>query len=49
MIIFRLIPTTSHSKEDVIETLDAFEAVHEKLVNKEYDLPEMATFNLVEN
>lgn len=49
MIIFRLIPTASHSSEDVIETLDAFETVHAKLVNKEYDLPEMATFNLVEN
>jgi len=49
MIIFRLIPTASHSKEDVIETLDAFETVHKKLVAKEYDLPEMATFNLVEN
>jgi glycine C-acetyltransferase len=49
MIIFRLIPTASHSKEDVIETLDAFEIVHKKLVDKEYDLPEMATFNLVED
>lgn len=49
MIIFRLIPTASHSKEDVIETLDAFEVVAKKLAEKEYDLPEMATFNLVEN
>ena len=49
MIIFRLIPTASHSAADVTETLDAFETVHKKLVNKEYDLPEMATFNLVEN
>jgi len=49
MIIFRLIPTASHSKEDVLETLDAFEAVHKKLVAKEYDLPEMATFDLEEN
>ena len=49
MIIFRLIPTASHSAADVVETLDAFETVHKKLVNKEYDLPEMATFNLVEN
>lgn len=49
MIIFRLIPTASHSESDVVETLDAFETVHKKLVNKEYDLPEMATFNLVEN
>ena len=49
MIIFRLIPTASHSADDVTETLDAFETVHKKLVNKEYDLPEMATFNLVEN
>lgn len=49
MIIFRLIPTASHSKEDVLETLDAFEVVHKKLVAKEYDLPEMATFDLEEN
>jgi glycine C-acetyltransferase len=49
MIIFRLIPTASHSKEDVLETLDAFEAVHKKLVAKEYDLPEMAKFELVDN
>jgi glycine C-acetyltransferase len=49
MIIFRLIPTASHNAADVVETLDAFETVHKKLVNKEYDLPEMATFNLVEN
>ncbi|MEN8927357.1 MAG: aminotransferase class I/II-fold pyridoxal phosphate-dependent enzyme [Flavobacteriales bacterium] len=49
MIIFRLIPTASHCEADVVETLDAFETVHKKLVNKEYDLPEMATFNLLEN
>lgn len=49
MIIFRLIPTASHSKEDVLETLDAFEVVAKKLKNKEYDLPEMATFELQDN
>lgn len=49
MIIFRLIPTASHSKSDVLETLDAFEAVSKKLTNKEYDLPEMAKFELVDN
>lgn len=49
MIIFRLIPTASHSEADVLETLDAFETVHKKLVDNKYDLPEMATFNLVEN
>lgn len=49
MIIFRLIPTASHSKEDVLETLDAFEVVAKKLQNKEYDLPEMATFELQDN
>ncbi len=49
MIIFRLIPTASHSEADVIETLDAFEVVAKKLANKEYDLPEMAKFELQEN
>ena len=49
MIIFRLIPTASHSEADVIETLDAFEVVAEKLKNKEYDLPEMAKFELQDN
>lgn len=34
MIIFRLIPTASHSKEDVIETLDAFEVVAKKTSRK---------------
>jgi len=49
MIIFRLIPTASHSEADVVETLDAFEVVAKKLANKEYDLPEMATFVLQDN
>ena len=49
MIIFRLIPTASHSKADVEETLDAFEVVAKKLKNKEYDLPEMAKFELQDN
>ena len=49
MIIFRLIPTASHSEADVVETLDAFEVVAKKLADKEYDLPEMATFVLQDN
>ncbi len=49
MIIFRLIPTASHSEADVLETLDAFEVVAKKLKDKEYDLPEMAKFELQDN
>ncbi len=44
-IIYRLIPTESHSFEDVDETLKAFEAVKKKLDAGDYkaaDIPDMA-------
>ena len=31
MILLRIIPTASHSKEDIERTLDAFSAIREKL------------------
>ena len=36
IILLRMIPTSSHTIEDINETLDAFEAVREKLVNGTY-------------
>ena len=36
MIILRLIPTASHSKEDIDQTLEAFGAIREKLANGQY-------------
>jgi glycine C-acetyltransferase len=36
MILLRMIPTTSHTLADVAETLTAFEAIREKLVNGTY-------------
>jgi glycine C-acetyltransferase len=36
LILLRMIPTTSHTLEDVAETLTAFEAIREKLVNGTY-------------
>ncbi len=36
MIILRLIPTASHTMEDIKETLDAFDAVRTKLTDGEY-------------
>jgi len=36
IILLRLIPTASHTFEDIDETLSAFEAVREKLVNGTY-------------
>ncbi|MDR3273255.1 MAG: pyridoxal phosphate-dependent aminotransferase family protein [Flavobacteriaceae bacterium] len=36
MILLRIIPTASHSDQDIDETLHAFEAVRDKLVNGEY-------------
>ena len=36
MIILRLIPTASHTMEDIKETLDAFDAVRSKLTSGEY-------------
>ncbi|WP_298152053.1 aminotransferase class I/II-fold pyridoxal phosphate-dependent enzyme [Flavobacterium sp.] len=36
IILLRMIPTASHTLKDINETLDAFEAVREKLVNGTY-------------
>jgi glycine C-acetyltransferase len=36
IILLRMIPTSSHTLNDITETLDAFEAVREKLVNGTY-------------
>ncbi|GLB49829.1 aminotransferase class I/II-fold pyridoxal phosphate-dependent enzyme [Neptunitalea lumnitzerae] len=36
IILLRMIPTASHSLEDIQETLTAFEAIREKLVNGTY-------------
>ena len=36
IILLRMIPTASHTLEDTEQTLDAFEAVREKLVNGTY-------------
>jgi len=36
MILLRLIPTATHTLEDVTETLDAFDAIRERLVNGTY-------------
>lgn len=36
IILLRMIPTASHTMKDIEETLDAFEAVREKLVNGTY-------------
>ncbi len=44
-IIFRLIPTASHTDEDIRETLEAFTITKKKLDNKEYTsdaIPDMA-------
>lgn len=41
-IILRLIPTASHSLEDVKETIIAFEAIKDKLVSGEYKRAEVA-------
>lgn len=42
MIILRLIPTASHSLEDVEETIAAFEAIKGKLSSGEYQKAELA-------
>jgi len=34
--LLRMIPTSSHSLSDIDETLSAFEAIREKLVNGTY-------------
>lgn len=36
MILLRLIPTASHTDSEINETLDAFDAIHEKLKNGVY-------------
>ncbi len=36
MILLRLIPTASHTDAEINETLDAFDAIHDKLVNGFY-------------
>tara|TARA_A100001011_G_scaffold398244_1_gene501977 strand:- start:584 stop:1831 length:1248 start_codon:yes stop_codon:yes gene_type:complete len=36
LILLRLIPTTTHTKEDIEETLNAFESIREKLQNGTY-------------
>ena len=36
IILLRMIPTASHTIEDINETLTAFEAIREKLVNGTY-------------
>ncbi|MGS0747543.1 aminotransferase class I/II-fold pyridoxal phosphate-dependent enzyme [Halpernia sp. GG3] len=36
MILLRLIPTASHTDAEINETLDAFDAIHEKLVSGKY-------------
>ena len=36
LILLRLIPTTTHTKDDIEETLDAFESIRKKLQNGTY-------------
>ena len=36
LILLRLIPTTTHTKDDIVETLNAFESIREKLQNGTY-------------
>ena len=36
IILLRMIPTASHTMDDINETLSAFEAIREKLVNGTY-------------
>ncbi len=43
MIILRLIPTVSHTLEDVKETISAFEAIKDKLVSGFYKNTDLAT------
>ena len=38
LILLRLIPTASHTKEDINETLDAFSKVRDRLRSGEYKL-----------
>lgn len=43
-LILRLIPTAVHTDQDIIETLDAFSAVRDKVVNKLYpeEIPDIS-------
>jgi len=43
MILLRLIPTASHTMQDIEETLDAFSAVSQKLKSGAYQKQEVAT------
>ncbi|MGI9541867.1 MAG: aminotransferase class I/II-fold pyridoxal phosphate-dependent enzyme [Cyclobacteriaceae bacterium] len=43
VIMLRLIPTASHTLEDVAETIKAFEAIKSKLDNNEYKMADLAT------
>ncbi|MFN2438424.1 MAG: aminotransferase class I/II-fold pyridoxal phosphate-dependent enzyme [Chitinophagaceae bacterium] len=48
-IIYRLIPTASHTDEDIRETLEAFKATKKKLDAGEYNaeaIPDMAEFSM---
>ena len=36
LILLRMIPTATHTMEDINETLDAFSAIRERLVNGTY-------------
>ena len=38
LILLRLIPTASHTKEDINETLDAFSKIKQKLKSGKYNL-----------
>lgn len=50
-IILRLIPTAVHTDEDIELTLEAFSAVHSKLVNKEYpqEMPDISSYMVKKN
>ncbi|MEM6262273.1 MAG: pyridoxal phosphate-dependent aminotransferase family protein [Bacteroidota bacterium] len=41
VIMLRMIPTAAHTKEDVIETLDAFEVIRDNLKNGVYNKQEL--------
>ena len=47
IILLRMIPTASHTLEDVNETLTAFEAIREKLINGTYkEIADRTTVNM---
>ena len=45
IILIRLIPTAMHTIQDVDVTLEAFSAIKQKLINKEYESESFATFS----